>query len=219
VRFTVDAFPNEFFKGNISEIRLNPQTVQNVVTYSVIISIRNPDLKLKPGMTANITITVDQRENVLKVPNAALRYTPSGMQREHVGLTPASWSSGSSAGDRVDSRRSTQIQTTAPSPSQLAPGQKWNPANKIKMVPPKRITERPGLVFVLSSEKKPEARRVVLGITDGSLTEMVSGDLAQGDQVIIGDSTQGGAAAPPAFAPFGGFGPKAGSAPADGRGR
>ena len=81
VRFTVDAFPNEFFRGNISEIRLNPQTVQNVVTYSVIISIRNPDLKLKPGMTANITVTIDQRENVVKVPNAALRYTPTGMQR------------------------------------------------------------------------------------------------------------------------------------------
>src|SRR6266704_3171491 len=69
VKFTVDAFPNDTFKGQISEIRLNPQTVQNVVTYSVIIGIDNPDLKLKPGMTANITITVDQRENVLKVPN------------------------------------------------------------------------------------------------------------------------------------------------------
>src|SRR5438552_3241804 len=75
VQFTVDAFPNEVFKGAISEIRLNPQTVQNVVTYSVIIGISNPDLKLKPGMTANITITVDQRDNALKIPNAYLRYT------------------------------------------------------------------------------------------------------------------------------------------------
>src|SRR5205809_5517556 len=82
VRFTVEAFPNEFFHGRIAEIRLNPQTVQNVVTYSVIIGIENPELKLKPGMTANITITVDQRDNVLKVANAALRYTPAGMQRE-----------------------------------------------------------------------------------------------------------------------------------------
>src|SRR5207244_8204713 len=70
VRFTVDAYPNDVFRGRISEIRLNPQTVQNVVTYSVIIGINNPDLKLKPGMTANITITVDQRENVLRIPNA-----------------------------------------------------------------------------------------------------------------------------------------------------
>src|SRR2546427_3736790 len=93
VRFTVDAFPNEFFRGIISEVRLNPQTVQNVVTYSVIISIKNPDLKLKPGMTANITITVDQREDVLKVPNAALRYTPAGIHREQLAPSPASWSS------------------------------------------------------------------------------------------------------------------------------
>src|SRR5439155_3520037 len=67
VRFTVDAFPNEFFHGRIAEIRLNPQTVQNVVTYSVSIGIENPELKLKPGMMAYITITVDQRDNVLKV--------------------------------------------------------------------------------------------------------------------------------------------------------
>src|SRR5204862_7287610 len=82
VRCTVDAYPNEAFRGRISEIRLNPQTVQNVVTYSVILGIENPDMKLKPGMTANITITVDQRNNVLKVPNASLRYTPPGTRRD-----------------------------------------------------------------------------------------------------------------------------------------
>src|SRR5262249_52190493 len=82
VRFTIDAYPNENFRGRISEIRLNPQTVQNVVTYSVILGIQNPDMKLKPGMTANIIITVDRRDNALKVPNAALRYRPAGVQRE-----------------------------------------------------------------------------------------------------------------------------------------
>src|SRR5262249_59030131 len=84
VRFTVDAYPNEGFRGRISEIRLNPQTVQNVVTYSVILGIENPEMKLKPGMTANITITVDQRSNVLKIPNASLRYTPPGGRRDDV---------------------------------------------------------------------------------------------------------------------------------------
>src|SRR5439155_1028511 len=78
VKFTVDAYPNDIFRGKISEIRLSPQTVQNVVTYSVILSIENSELRLKPGMTANITITVDQRDNAVKVPNAALRYTPPG---------------------------------------------------------------------------------------------------------------------------------------------
>jgi len=76
VRFTVDAYPNDTFRGKISEIRLEPQTVQNVVTYSVIIGVSNPEMKLRPGMTANLTITVDRKDNVLAVPNAAFRFTP-----------------------------------------------------------------------------------------------------------------------------------------------
>jgi HlyD family secretion protein len=76
VRFTVDAFPNDVFKGKINEIRLEPQTVQNVVTYNVIIGVPNPDKKLRPGMTANLTITVDSKTDALVVPNAAFRFTP-----------------------------------------------------------------------------------------------------------------------------------------------
>jgi HlyD family secretion protein len=76
VQFTVDAFPNRTFTGKIQEIRLDPQTVQNVVTYSTIIAVDNKDLYLKPGMTANITMTVDKRENALMIPNSALRYKP-----------------------------------------------------------------------------------------------------------------------------------------------
>lgn len=82
VRFTVDAYANATFSGRIAEIRLNPQTIQNVVTYSVIISVDNSGLKLKPGMTANITMTVDRRDSALKIQNAALRYLPPGMTRE-----------------------------------------------------------------------------------------------------------------------------------------
>jgi len=82
VRFTVDAYPNDFFRGTISEIRLEPQTVQNVVTYNVIIGVANPDMKLRPGMTANLTITVDKKDGVLAVPNAALRFTPEGVTEQ-----------------------------------------------------------------------------------------------------------------------------------------
>ena len=84
VSFSVDAYPNEYFNGRISEVRLEPQTVQNVVTYSVIIHVENPQLKLKPGMTANITMVVDQHENVLTVPNSALRFRPAGMTPEKI---------------------------------------------------------------------------------------------------------------------------------------
>src|SRR5438445_5260377 len=76
VKFTVDAFPGKDFDGKIEQMRLNPQTVQNVVTYNVVIDVDNPDQKLKPGMTANLTITIDERNNALKVANAALRFRP-----------------------------------------------------------------------------------------------------------------------------------------------
>lgn len=82
--FTVDAYPNDTFVGHISEVRLEPSTVQNVVTYGVIIDVDNAQLKLKPGMTANLTLTVDEHTDVLTVPNAALRFTPPGMTPEDV---------------------------------------------------------------------------------------------------------------------------------------
>ena len=77
VTFRVDAYPTETFHGSVKQVRLNPTTVQNVVTYSTVIDVPNPELKLKPGMTANVTIEVARRENVLRVPNAALRFRPT----------------------------------------------------------------------------------------------------------------------------------------------
>ena len=82
VTFTVDAYPSEVFKGRVSQIRNAPQVVQNVVTYDVIIEVENPELKLKPGMTANVSIVVAEKRNVLKIPNVALRFQPSGKERE-----------------------------------------------------------------------------------------------------------------------------------------
>ena len=82
VKFSVDAFPGKDFDGQIQQLRLNPQNVQNVVTYNVVIDVNNPEQKLKPGMTANLIITIDERNNVLKVPNAALRFTPQDATRQ-----------------------------------------------------------------------------------------------------------------------------------------
>jgi len=76
VTFRVDAYPSETFRGRVSQVRLNPTTVQNVVTYAAIIDAPNPALKLKPGMTANVTIEVARRDEVLRVPAAALRFKP-----------------------------------------------------------------------------------------------------------------------------------------------
>jgi HlyD family secretion protein len=77
VRFTVDAYPNETFRGTVEQVRLNPVIEQNVVTYAAIISAPNEQLKLKPGMTANISIEIARRDAVLRVPSAALRFKPS----------------------------------------------------------------------------------------------------------------------------------------------
>jgi HlyD family secretion protein len=77
VTFRVDAYPNETFTGTVGQVRLNPQTVQNVVTYSTVINVPNQQLKLKPGMTANVNIEIARRSNVMRVPNAALRFRPT----------------------------------------------------------------------------------------------------------------------------------------------
>jgi len=77
VTFRVDAYPNETFHGSVNQVRLNPVTVQNVVTYSTVIDVPNPELKLKPGMTAQVTIEIARRENALRIPAAALRFRPT----------------------------------------------------------------------------------------------------------------------------------------------
>jgi HlyD family secretion protein len=76
VDFTVDAFPNRTFHGEVVQVRNSPLTVQNVVTYDTVIAVNNPDLKLKPGMTANVSIIIAEHNGVLRVPNSALRFHP-----------------------------------------------------------------------------------------------------------------------------------------------
>ena len=77
--FTVDAYPNHVFHGTVVQVRLSPQTVQNVVTYDAVVSVDNSDLALMPGMTASTQIVIDQRKNVLRVPDQAFRYAPGGL--------------------------------------------------------------------------------------------------------------------------------------------
>ena len=86
--FTVEAFPKHVFAGRVTQVRQAPQSVQNVVTYDVVISVPNPDLLLKPGMTATIRVVVDRKGGVLRVPGAALRYSPGGRP---AGATPQVW--------------------------------------------------------------------------------------------------------------------------------
>ena len=179
VTFTVDSYPNTLFEGKIAEIRLNPQTVQNVVTYSVILSIQNKDLRLKPGMTASIKITVASHDNVLKIPNAALRY--------HLPGTPAPSFEETLATN--DPKNAVARQGAGVSLPQ-APGQKWDPEEKLRFATIDQVQERPGRVYVLGPDKKPVEKRIVLGISDGAMTQVISGDLKVKDETIVGDGTQ-----------------------------
>jgi HlyD family secretion protein len=85
VKFTVDAYPDITFRGSVSEIRIAPIVVQNVVTYDVVVKVDNPELKLKPGMTANVSIIVSSKKDVLRIPNAALRFRPPEMLKAEKG--------------------------------------------------------------------------------------------------------------------------------------
>jgi HlyD family secretion protein len=129
VEFSVDAYSDMTFKGKVWQVRNAPITVQNVVTYDVVVQVDNPELKLKPGMTANVSILVSTKKDVVKIPNAALRFKPS----EKVAQT--------------SDKKGTGIWVT-------------------EKATPKRIP-------------------VVLGISDGNYTELVSGDLREGQEVIV----------------------------------
>jgi HlyD family secretion protein len=159
VRFTVDAFPNRSFQGEVQQIRLNATTQQNVVTYNVRVSLSNPEQILLPGMTAYVNIAVDSRQDVLLVPNAALRFKPADAKVSNdpaKGVAPgeAARPNGAPAGGGK-------------------PGRKRDAAN--------------GTVYIIDgSELKPVS--IQLGITDNRNTEVVSGDLKPGDKIIAGEN-------------------------------
>jgi len=126
VDFTVDAFPTHTFRGKVTQVRNAPITVQNVVTYDTVIGVSNPDLKLKPGMTANVSILIAHRDNVLQIKNAALRYRPADATPIEARSTSASAPSGarSSGGrERRSGERTVYVLSGGrPKPTQIKTG-------------------------------------------------------------------------------------------------
>lgn len=171
VKFSVDAFPGKDFDGKIQQMRLNPQNVQNVVTYNVVIDVDNPEQKLKPGMTANLTITIDERNNILKVPNAALRFMPQDLTGQRTSGGNGNWqgrrqSGGSDPSPKAGNGSDVQF---APSTAPVLAGQTR-------------------IVWVLGQDGKPQRRRIKVGLTDGASTEVVEGNLVEGELVITGQT-------------------------------
>ena len=126
VDFTVDAFPTHTFHGKVTQVRNAPITVQNVVTYDTVIGVSNPDLKLKPGMTANVSILIAHRDNVLQIKNAALRYRPTDATPTEARSTSALSPSGarSSGGrERRSGERTVYVLSGGrPKPTQIKTG-------------------------------------------------------------------------------------------------
>jgi len=172
VTFKVDAFPKEAFHGVVSQVRMNATTVQNVVTYDTIIDFANPDLKLFPGMTAYVTIPVATVQNVVKLPNTALRYKPSMTQEEILALYKQY---GIEGGERRlgsnEVAAAERTTATGPSTTQSRTPRADN-----------------AVVWKLHRDNSIEPVKVALGITDHAYTEITSvlhGDLREGDELVV----------------------------------
>jgi HlyD family secretion protein len=191
VSFTVDAFPGMEFKGTIQQMRLNPQNVQNVVTYNVVIDVSNPEQKLKPGMTANLEITIDERNDVLKVPNAALRFTPqaaAGQQRQRQGGAAGS----SAQGSRRGTQQAGQANGAGVDDATAANGTQGEGARERVAPATSPVLEgQTRRVWVLGQDGKPQPRRIKVGLTDGAATEVLEGDLREGEIVVTGQNLSG----------------------------
>jgi HlyD family secretion protein len=244
--FTVDAFPNLTFQGKVTDIRNAPVTVQNVVTYDVVIQVKNPELKLRPGMTANASILVAQRENALKIPNAALRFRPEFAKREVAvsskGAAPSPVPSSSpTSPEKILERLKAELKLTPEQQAGIsrvlkdaqgeiqsarkaggaeeakAKGKELRAANRIKIrsllteeqkKKYEQMDSRPESVqgpaptykvWVPVPEGKPVPVDITAGISDGSYTEVASGGLKEGQEVIVEAATgnnKGGSSSP-----------------------
>ena len=230
--FTVDAFPNFTFRGKVTDIRNAPLTVQNVVTYDVVILVKNPELKLRPGMTANASILVAQRESVLKIPNSALRFRPEFAKKEASPPTkgaaaPAAPSPSSATGEQILERLKAELKLTPEQQAGISrilkdaqseilaarkaggaeearnKAKELRTANRLKIRSLltedqkkkfDQLDQRPESspapaqgfkVWVPAPDGKPVPVDITTGISDGSYTEVASGVLKEGQEVIV----------------------------------
>jgi HlyD family secretion protein len=216
VTFTVAAHPGITLRGRVKDIRLAPTTVQNVVTYTVVVTAPNTSGRMLPGMTATLRIITDQRETVVRVPNAALRWRPAGTSvdgtaapapgagpieqalRELLDLTPAQRAEITAAQAELRERMANLPQDAEARRQQAQAARQRLTARFNAVLTPEqraRLAElragargggAPGTVWVVDTEgAAPRALSVRTGLTDGSVTEIVSG-LEDGMRVVIG---------------------------------
>jgi len=232
VPFTVASYPGEALGGRVKEIRLAAQTVSNVVTYTVVVTVPNAGGRLLPGMTATLRVVTEHRADALRVPNAALRWRPRGGEapspaegrgggglveqvlRELPDLTPAQRAEIESAQAEMRERAAALPRNAEGRQQQMQAARQrlisrvnaaLNPEQRARLSELRGARGTAGTVWVAEDGAPPRAVPVRLGISDGTVTEIVSGDLAPGQAVVVGLERQGGAA------------PAAQAAPASGR--
>jgi HlyD family secretion protein len=176
VSFGVDAFPGRHYEGRVAAVRKAALNTQNVITYTVVVSFRQSAAQLLPGMTANVRIVTETRENVVKLPNAALRVRLAGVA-EPAGPSPA-------AAPPVPDGPRPAVAGSAPATSAGGDPLHVEPAGR-----------RSGRVYVIGSGGEPQAVAVRLGIGDGSMTEVLAAGLEPGQQVVV--AVQDSGVAPP----------------------
>jgi HlyD family secretion protein len=183
VTFTVDAYPGQIFRGAVTQVRKSPINVQNVITYDVVIQVDNSDLKLFPGMTANVSILTDHVTDVLKLPNAALRFRPpDALAAAKGGQSGKGKFQGKGGFGGGGSRGG------------FGAGRGRGRGGSAGQV-----------IYLLGEDGKPKPVRVRLGIGDGNFVQVLSGDLKEGDKVITNIASTA-ARALPTGGPGGGFG-------------
>lgn len=175
-RFSVDAYPGEEFEAEITQIRLNATVNQNVITYPVILTVDNPGERLRPQMTANVTIVVSRWEDALRVPNAALRFRPVETAESN------------SRGSR-NSENGPGVERAA---ADLAKGKGKGPVAGMRMMEASAAGESralPQAVYELGDDGEPKRVAIRAGATDGRYTVVADGELEPGDVVITGLAT------------------------------
>ncbi len=246
--FTVDSFPGRTFPGQVRQVRKAPKEVSSVITYTVVVSTQNPDLRLLPGMTANVTFQIQRRENVAMIPNTALRFRPAAATPAAAGTPEARPERRNPDGPRGNpqARMDEQLATltrdldlTEQQQQQVRAiyaemGQKMRglrsagtsmedmreEIGKLRRAAEDRIAAlltaeqrtkydelrgtasddapRRATLYVPGPDGKPKAVRVMIGISDGTNTELTSGELKPGDPIIVGIETRSRTGATPA---------------------
>jgi HlyD family secretion protein len=184
VKFTVDAFPTENFTGKVSQVRYSPEIVQNVVTYTTIVEVDNPEMKLRPGMTATASIVTGEAKNVLRVPNSALRFNPSLSPEEMQALM-------ASMREEMRARRegSERTERSRPEGGSQSPGSGQHASGMRGFGMRGTQMRQFARVWMEDENGKLKMAFVRTGVTDNSYTEIVSGSLKEGQLVITGQTS------------------------------